>query len=287
LLALISTGAYGQKQETILTCKAEVFAALKPLPELRYGCRPDESNDYDEAILKRPERIKAIRRYIRTLETFTYRDWWRFDVADLNLCYFRGKPGLLDAEEKERFEGGNYRISLMGDNLIRLLLVPDPCFQRYYGGSNAFILYRRNGRVLATQALDGYFSRADNSVAVDFATSGRERIIEVSTSTGGLHPYITNHYFVIDRGTGKAVPKNLFKVGRKLTNRITSVMILGDASDAGLTADAAEMEIIRGHRLARAFNIYVDDVDGKIEAQGSSLTRKIYRWNGRFYVQGR
>jgi hypothetical protein len=142
-----------------------------------------------------------------------------------------------------------------------------------------------NGVVRATQVLDGYFSRADNSVHIDFATSKAERIIEVSTSTGGLHPYITNYYFVIDRRTGKAVPKNLFKVGRKLTNSITSLMLLGDAE--GLPVNAPEMEIVRGGRLARAFNIYEEDTEGRPGDRGGSPARKVYRWNGRFYVRAR
>ncbi|HYY56028.1 MAG TPA: hypothetical protein VE842_01795 [Pyrinomonadaceae bacterium] len=282
-LSLLSTVVYGQEQKPTPACRSEVFAALKPLPELKYGCRDGELNDYDEAILRRPERIKAINGYIKTLEAFTYTDWWKYDVEDLNVCYFRGKPGPLDPEEKAKFEGRDYRISLLGHDRIRLLVIPDPCFQRGYDGSNAFLLYRMNGRVRATEVLDGHFSRADNSVGIDFATSNAERIIEVSTATGGLHPYITNYYFVIDRRTGKAVPKNLFKVGRRLTNRITSMMLLGD--EEGLPVNAPEMQIIKGGRLARAFNIYEED--RRIDDQGDSPARKVYRWNGRLYVRAR
>jgi hypothetical protein len=40
-----------------------------------------------------------------------------------------------------------------------------PCYQTQYGGSNAFAAFIvKGGRVTVSQVLDGYFSRADNSV---------------------------------------------------------------------------------------------------------------------------
>ena len=78
------------------------------------------------------------------------------------------------------------------------MLIPDPCYQTEYGGANAFLLYRKGGRVFVTQVLDGYFSRADNSIGLDFAKLNSQEIIEISTGSGGLNPSLTNYYFAID-----------------------------------------------------------------------------------------
>ncbi|HEY0006973.1 MAG TPA: hypothetical protein VGB17_19490 [Pyrinomonadaceae bacterium] len=287
LLVLLSFSAQGQQpaKNRTLVCRREVLAALKPLPRLEYRCRPDAPNDYDEKILKWPERLAAIGEYVKRLEGLTGREWWEQEVEDLNVCYFRGKAGALSIEEKEKFETGDYQINLWGNHRIRLVVAPDPCFQTGYNGSNAFLLYRENGKARATQILDGYFSRAENSVWLDFASSGPEEIIEVSTSTGGLSPYITNYYFVIDGKTRRAVPKNLFRAGRRLTNRITSAMLLGEFADA--EGRYAEMRIIRRHRLARTFNIYEEDPEGQPNDNGRALKRRVYRWNGRVYVKAR
>jgi len=45
------------------------------------------------------------------------------------------------------------------------------------------------------------------------AIQNSEKIIELSTTSGGFGPYVTSYYFVIDKATGKAVPKMLFKDG--------------------------------------------------------------------------
>jgi len=57
----------------------------------------------------------------------------------------------------------------------------------------------------AAKSLDGFFTRADNAVDIDFAKLGREEIIEISTGSGGLHPELTNYYFTIDPKTNRVV----------------------------------------------------------------------------------
>lgn len=282
-VASVSTIASGQKKDSAPVCKQEVLARLRPLPKLNYTCRPGEVNDYDESILKRPERIAAIRDYMRQLEALTERSWWDANVEDLNLCYFSGKAGELNEEEREKFRIGDYQINLFGNNRMRLVLTSDPCYQTGYNGSNAFLLYRQNGRVVVTKVLDGYFSRADNSVDLDFASLNGEQLIEINTTTGGLLPYITNYYFVIDKKTGRAIPRRLFKEGKRLTNSITSAMILG--GEEKLPRSEAEMEIIKGNKLAGSFNTYeVGDGPGRItDSSGSRLQRRVYKWNGKYY----
>jgi hypothetical protein len=286
MLASVATCAHGQqKKDAALLCKPEVFAQLKPLPKLDYQCRPDQPNDYDEAILKWPERLRAINGYLRELEALNGRGWWEQAVSELNLCYFRGEAGALDAEQAEKVRIGDYQINLFGDNQVRLVLTSDPCYQTGYGGSNAFLLYRREGRVFATQVLDGYFSRADNPVGLDFAGLRGERVIEISTGTGGLQPYRTNYYFVIDKRTGRAVPKRIFKEGKNLTNKITSVLILDDGTFPG---GYEEMLIVKGNRLAGRFYTYKDTYGsgGLKDASGRSLRRIVHRWNGQYYTEG-
>jgi hypothetical protein len=282
ITASLCVSASGQGKGETFVCKQEVFATAKPLPKLNYKCRPDEANDYDESILKRPERIGAIRDYMRQLQALTGRNWWDADVSDLNLCYFSGRAGELAEEEREKFRSGDYQINLFGNSRMRLVLISDPCFQTGYNGSNAFLLYRQNGKVTVTEVLDGYYSRADNSVALDFARLNAEQLIEISTTTGGLLPYITNYYFAIDK-KGRAVPKRLFKEGKRLTNKITSAMIPGGGEM--LPQSEAEMEIIKGNKLANSFNTYgVGNGPGGItDASGSRLQRRVYKWNGQFY----
>jgi hypothetical protein len=285
VLLAASPASAQEKRAAAPGCKPEVFARLKPLPVLDYSCRPDQSNDYDEAILKWPERLRAIKDYMLALEALNERGWWEASTGDLNLCYFRGETGPLDSEQAEKVRIGDYQINLFGDEQIRLVLAQDPCYQTGYGGSNAFLLYRRAGRVFATEVLDGYFSRADNSVALDFAQLSGERVIEVSTSTGGLQPYRTNYYFVIDKRSGRAVPKRIFKEGKGLTNKISSVMILDDGT---FPKGFAEMEVVKDDRLAGQFYTYEDTYgSGRLkDASGRSLRRIVHTWNGRYYTEG-
>jgi hypothetical protein len=284
LAVLLCAEADAQNKGGALVCKPEVFRRLKPLPKISYECRADAANDYDEAILKWPERLRAIQNYMLALQTLSDTGWWASAVDDLNLCYFRGSAGELSEDEAQRFRQGDYALNLFGNERIRLVLTPDPCYQTGFGGSNAFLLYRQRGRVFVTQVLDGHFSRADNSVALDFAQANGEQVIEVATTTGGLNPYTTNYYFVVDKRTGKALPKKLFKDGRALTNKMTSVLILDDGT---FPQAYAEMRIIKGNRLADRFYTY-SDTGGRgtvTDASGRRLRRITYRWNGQYYVR--
>jgi hypothetical protein len=275
---------YAQKAGGQFVCRQEVFAHLQPLPKLSYECRPDAANDYDEAILKWPERIGAINDYMLRLAGMNAREWWEASVRDLNICYVRGSAGRMDEEERGKFSRGDYPINLFGDGRIRLVLAPDPCYQTGYGGSNAFLLYRRGAHVIVTEVLDGHFSRADNSVSLEVADLNREKLIEISTNTGGLNPYITNYYFVIDSRTGKAVPKRIFKDDKALTNKLTSVLILDDGT---FPHAYREMQVIKGGSLARRFYTY-EDTAGRSrlkDASGRSLRRITYVWNGRYYAR--
>jgi hypothetical protein len=156
-------------------------------------------------------------------------------------------------------------------------LIPDPCYQTQYGGSNAFLLYRNRGRVSVIQVLDGYFSRADNPIAMALAKHGGEEIIEVATGSGGLTPSLTNYYFTIDPRTNKAVPKNLFPGERGPTNEISSAMLFN------ATPATIPLKVIRGQSLSPSFIIYIDSDRGKIDDNGRTLLRKVLRWNGAAY----
>jgi len=279
--------SFAQKTTKDRVCKASVLAASKPLPVLRYPCGSEGTDDSDEKILKQPQRIRALEKLEQRLGTFTSASWWQADVDDLNICQLRGKAGPLNEEEKERLAHGDYLLSLWGNSSFRLVLTPDPCYQTGYGGSNAFLLYRGRGRVVVSKVLDGYFSRADNSLGLDFANSKPEQIIEISTGTGGLNPEVTNYYFMIDPRNSKAAPEKIFKDDKGLTNRITSAMLMSEPEDLDLPADAGQLKVIRQHKLAPSFSIYKADTDGKIDDNGRQLTRKVWRWNGRFYEEER
>ena len=131
----------------------------------------------------------------------------------------------------------------------------------------------------ATQVLDGFYSRADNPVHLAFADNGAEEIVEISTTTGGLNPYSTSYYFVVDKRTGKAVPKKLFEDNGVLTNKLTSAMVLS------LPESEGELRVLNGRRLAESFYVYNEAPEGgEIDDGGRMLNRMVYRWNGRFYT---
>jgi len=263
--------AYAQRSKP-LVCKKATLAALKPRPELAYQC-DDNLNDYDEKVLKLPARVAAIKSLISELSSFNEPQWWAADVVDLRVCDFAGKPGTLTRDQRRSFLSDEYLFWLFGNDRIRLMLIPDPCYQTQYGGANGFLLYRNGGRVYVTQVLDGFFSRADNPVNVAIAKD----IIEVSTWSGGLNPSLTNYYFTIDPKTNHAVPKNLFKGEHGPTNEISSAMLFNE------TPGSAPLKIVRGQTLAPSFSIYIDDANGKIDDNGRTLSRKILRWNGKIY----
>ena len=277
LLTVINFSFAQRRSKPALVCKRPVLAALKPIPELSYPC-DDQLNDYDEKTLKLPARLTAIKTLMSQLSSFSDRAWWSTDIVDLGVCDYTKQPGPLTPDQRHSFLGDDYLFWLFGNDQIRLVLIPDPCYQTEYGGSNAFVLYRDPSRVTVTQVLDGYFSRADNSINVRLAKLNTQQIVEISTGSGGLTPSLSNYYFVIDPATHHAVPKNLFIEDTKPTNEISSAMLLSDSR-----ATAEPLKVIQGQTLARSFIIYVDDANGKIDDNGRTLSRKVLRWNGGVY----
>jgi hypothetical protein len=275
VLATLLMGSFAEQR--VVACKQAVLSVSKPMPALEYSC-DGFPNEWNEKILKEPVRVAAIKNLMSQLETFSSPAWWQAAANDLNVCDFAGKAGPLTAEQRHDFRIGEYVQWLFGDNRIRLMLIPDPCYQTEYGGSNAFLLYRKGERVYVSQVLDGYFSRADNSVDIMVAKLKGEEIIEIATGSGGLNPTLTNYYFAIDPATNYAVPRNLFKGEHGPTNEITSAMLFGDSGGS-----ATPLRIVRGPSLAPSFSIYEDDPDGKIDDNGRKLVRKILRWNGKIY----
>ena len=281
-LTSVSGVTSAQQRAQISVCRPDVYAALRPLPKLVYHC-PESLNDSDDKLLNLPERRSAINQLVEELETFNAPPWWQASVDALNVCDFRGSAGSLTAEEKEKLHGGDYLFQLFGNQQLRLVLIPDPCYQAGYNGSIAFLLNRNKGRVIVSQILDGYYSRVDNSVGVAFARLNGEQIIEVETANS-MPPELTYYYFRVDQNTGKAMPKNLFRDGKKLSNEIFSAMLFGKPADYGLPKDAGELDVIRGIRLAQTFSSYEDNERGRIDDNGRKLRRVVYRWNGRFYA---
>ena len=270
LLLLIVIGvsvrsSSGQKTKAALVCRKTTLAAVKSRPELSYTC-DEQLNDWDEKVLKLPARISAIKTLVTELSSFTDEAWWMADAVDLGVCDYAKKPGNLNPDQRQSFLDGEYAFWLFGNDRIRLVLIPDPCYQTGYGGSNAFLLYRNGNRVFVTQVLDGFFSRADNPVNLAFAKLNRQEIIEVSTWSGGLNPSVTNYYFAIDPRTNQAVPKKLFKGDHGPTNEISSTLLLNDTRPDPL-------KIVTGQTLARSFSVYT----------GDGVVRKIMRWDGKLY----
>jgi hypothetical protein len=277
LLTLLNASFAQRRSKPVLVCNRPALAALKPIPELSYPC-DDQLSDYDEKTLTLPARLTAIKNLMSQLSSFSDPAWWTTDIVDLGVCDYTKKPGPLTSDQRKSFLQGDYLFWLFGNDQIRLALIPDPCYQTEYGGSNAFVLFRNRNRVIVTQVLDGYFSRADNSVNLRVAKLNTQEIVEISTGSGGLIPSLTNYYFVIDRTTNQAIPKNLFKGDHGPTNQISSAMLLSDARPA-----AEPLKVIQGQSLARSFIIYVDDANGKIDDNGRTLSRKVLRWNGNVY----
>src|ERR1051326_2248451 len=271
-----SSIAYAQQSKRPLVCKTATLRALKAMPKLSYECDA-QLNDWDEKILKLPARLSAIKTLESQLSSFTDPGWWAADVVDLGVCDFTKTAGTLTRDQRRSFLQDEYLFWLFGNDRIRLLLIPDPCYQTEYGGANAFLLYRNGGRVTVTRVLDGFFSRADNPLSLAFAKLNREKNVEVSTWSGGLTPSLTNYYFAIDPKTSHAVPKNLFKGDHGPTNEISSAMLFN------ATPASEPLKIVRGQTLAQSFIIYVDDEKGKIDDNGRTLARKILRWSGKMY----
>jgi hypothetical protein len=270
-----SSYSFAQRRQPVLVCKRPVLAALKPPPKLNTYCG-QQASDWDERILKLPARVPAMKGLMSELASLSDAAWWSADPVDLSVCDFTQKTGALTPDQRQDFLQGEYLLWLWGNDRIRLMLIPDPCYHTEYGGSNAFLLYRTGGKVVVSQVLDGYFSRADNSVGLGFAKLKTEEIVEVSTGSGGLNPSLTNYYFAIDPRTKQAVPKNLFRDEHGPTNQVSSAMLL-EASGT------EPLKVLRGNALAPSFVVYVAREKGKIEDSGRTLSRKILRWNGNVY----
>ena len=285
LLLVVPASSFAQKTKPITACKQSTFAAFKPLPKMEYDC-PEGANDSDDKILKLPARLAAIRGLVKELEGFTNAAWWQAEIDDLNACKVHGSAGELTAEEKEGWKRGDYSFDLFGNHEFRLALIADPCYQTGYSGSNAFLLYRKNGRVFVSQVLNGYYSRVDNSVGIDFANLNGQQLVEVATANS-MAPSLVSYFFVIDPKTNKAIPKQIFKDGGKMTNEIYSAMLMNEPADVGLPKSAEALKIFTGNRLAQTFSAYEESERGKIDDNGRKLRRIVYRWNGRFYARQR
>lgn len=286
LLLVVSASSFAQKTKPITACKQSTFAAFKTLPKLEYDC-PEGLTDSDDKILKLPERLKAMRGVVKELEGFTNAAWWQTDINDLNACKAHGRAGELTDDEKDKWKRGDYSFDLFGNHQMRLAMITDPCYQTGYNGSILFLLYRKDGKVFVSQLLNGYYSRVDNSVGIDFANLNDQQLIEVSTANS-MPPSFVSYFFVIDPKTNNAIPKKLFKAGDKLTNEVYSAMLLSEPADLRLPKNAGELKIISSNLLAPTFSAYEEDERGRIDDNGRKLRRIVYHWNGRFYaVQNR
>src|SRR6478672_5665677 len=274
ILFAAALNAAGQKENPVPACTQKAFAALKSLPKVEYDC-PEGVIESDDKILKLPERTSSLRSVMKALTGFTSASWWQADVDELNACSIHGKAGTLTDEEQHKWKEGDYGFELLGDREFRLALIADPCYQPGYNGANAFLLYRRNGKVFVSQLLNGYYSRIENSVGFDFARENGELLLEVST-VNSMPPSYWYHYFVIDPKTNQAKPKKLFKEGNKLTDDIWSAMLMSEPADLGLPKIAGELKVFNRHHLARSFSAYHEDDQGKIDANGRKLRRTIY-----------
>ena len=210
------SAALAQQSNKAVVCKVEVFPVSKPLPELTYQCPANATSDSDDRILRSPERREAIKHMLQELENFTEISWWNSPVSGLNACYLHGTSGTLSAEEIDQFNGPEYQPAVLGDNRLRLVLIADPCYQTSYNGSNAFVLYRKEQKVFASQVLDGYYSRLGKSVFLHLLYTNLTPSIRIETANiAGMRPEYLDYYFAIDKATNKAVPRKPFKRYRK------------------------------------------------------------------------
>ena len=255
---------------------------MRPLPKLAYKCS-ETLIDSDSRILRLPRRRAALARVVQTLRSFTTPSWWEASTQELQACELHGSAGELSEEEKARWQSSDLLGSLFGDEQTRLVLISDPCYQSGFSGANAFLLHRKAGQVVVSQVLDGYYSRADNSVGINFANLKGQRIVEVTTGNS-LPPSLVSYFFAIDR-SGRATPKRIFRTGGRPTNEVYSAMLLAEPQKLSLPAAASELNIIRNGKLAPRFSAYEEHERGAIDANGRKLRRVVYRWNGRFYLR--
>lgn len=268
------------QDRSVPVCSEKAFAAMRPQPKLAYECS-ESLIDSDSRILRLPRRRAALARVVHTLRSFANPVWWETSLTELNACELHSGAGELNEEEKARWRTGDLFRWLFGDEQTRLVLIADPCYQTGFNGANAFVLHRKDGRVFVTQVLDGYYSRADNSVGINFAELKGQRIVEVTTGNS-MPPSLVSYFFAIDR-SGRATPKRIFRTEGHLTNEISSAMLLAEPRDLNLPAGASELNIVRKGKLAPRFSAYEEHGRGTIDASGRKLRRVVYRWNGRFY----
>jgi hypothetical protein len=281
LMTVVPGAVYAQKEKTVPACTERAFAALRAMPKLKYEC-PEEGQEWDEKILKMPARLTAIRRVMKALESFTNPAWWQAEAEELNACSVHHKVGALTDEEKHLWRQGGYSYDVLGNHEMRIAQISDPCYQVGYSGSNVYLLYRKDGKVFVSQLINGYYSRVDNSVGVEFAKLNGQQIIEIATANS-MPPTYVSYYYAIDAATRRALPKKIFRVDGKLTNEIYSEMLMASPEDVGLPKTASELNIIRNGHMAPSFSAYEQDDKGKIEANDQKFRRIVYRWNGRFY----
>ena len=108
--------AAAQSQKLVPNCMQAPFDALKPFPKIEYDC-PEGLNDFDDKILKLPQRLASIRGVIKEFETFTNPKWWEASVDELNACAIHKSVGALTAEEKESWLRGDNFFDLIGSHL--------------------------------------------------------------------------------------------------------------------------------------------------------------------------
>ena len=276
LLVTLLLASIAVTAQTRAVCTRKAFGALKALPELQYDC-PDNVNDWDEAILKNPARVAALKQISAELRSFNSPEWWSSSVSDLTNCEIHGAVGVLTREERERLRSGDFQYRLFGDDRFRLVQVFDPCYQADYNGSSLFLLYRPGKETFVSKLMDGFFSRVDNSIDMNVAWLNGDPIIEISSSNN-MPPTFIYNYFVVNRKSNLAAPKRLFKDPTGFTNELQSPMLLDSSRDSN------GPEIIKNKRLAPVFYALEEDEHGRIESNGQRYRRIPYRWNGRFYV---
>src|SRR6185369_2565976 len=106
LVLCVFAVAAAQKKKLVPNCMQDPFDALKPFPKIEYDC-PEGVNDFDDKILKLPQRLASIQNVIKELGTFTNPKWWEATVDELNACSVHKSVGALSDEEKESWLRGD------------------------------------------------------------------------------------------------------------------------------------------------------------------------------------
>lgn len=257
-----------------LRCTQEALAAIRRPPKLEYECEEQEAET-----LKSPVRRAALKNYLQQIEaTFSDARWWATSVDELNACAATGEARALTDEEQRSYENGERSLYLYGDGAIRLVATEDPCIVYSYGTLNAYLLERAGNRVYATQVLNAYFTRLDAALDLHLAELNGEKIIIVETNTSdGMmppSPYTTWYAYTIDPRSHRAIPKDLFREGRKLTHRFRYDDYVLD--DEKLASQWRAPQLVRDGKLSPRF--YVCFVSKR------RMLRRTYVFNGRYYA---